>query len=125
VALSLAVALGSCGGDDDTEPSARSQWSVFEDHDALVREGEAQRERTLEELRALGVDTLRIGIKWNEAAPRPLARRRPSFDATEPNAYPGFGNYDDLLRRAVIQSSSSSTRPSSANALSWSSSAAK
>ncbi len=99
-ALALAAGLGSCGGDDTSEPSARSQWSVFEDHDSLVREGVAQRVRTLDELRTLGVDTLRIGIKWNEAAPRPLARRRPSFDATDPGAYPGFGNYDDLLRRA-------------------------
>ena len=74
---------------------------MFEDHDALVREGEAKREQMLDELRDLGVDTLRVGIKWNEVAPRPLSRTRPRFDATNPDDYPGFGNYDDLLRRAA------------------------
>jgi hypothetical protein len=74
---------------------------VFEDHDSLVREGEATREQTLDELRELGVDTLRVAIKWNEVAPRPLSRERPRFDATDPDDYPGFGNLDDLLRRAA------------------------
>jgi hypothetical protein len=86
-ALALATALGSCGGGDAGEPSARSQWSVFEDHDALVREGEAKRAETLEELRELGVDTLRVGIKWNEVAPRR-------------GSYAGWEDYDDLLERA-------------------------
>ena len=87
LALALAATLGACGGGDRDEPSARSQLSVFEDHDALVREGEAQRERTLDELRTLGVDTLRVGVKWNEVAPRR-------------GAYSRFADYDDLLRRA-------------------------
>ena len=103
VALAVVVAavLGSCGNSEDAAPTARSQWSIFEDHDSLVREGEAKREQTLDELRGLGVDTLRVGIKWNEAAPRPLSRTRPPFDATNPDDYPGFGNYDDLLSRAA------------------------
>ncbi len=74
---------------------------MFEDHDSLVREGETTREQTLDELRMLGVDTLRVAIKWNEVAPRPLSRERPRFDATDPDDYPGFGNLDDLLRRAA------------------------
>jgi hypothetical protein len=98
LAIGVTVALAGCGG---TGPTARSQWSVFEDHDALVREGEARREQTLDELRELGVDTLRVGIKWNEAAPRPLSRTRPRFDATDSEDYPGFDNYDDLVQRAT------------------------
>ena len=82
----VAVALAGCGS-DDSGPSARSQLSVFEDHDALVREGEAKRARTLDDLRELGVDTLRVGIKWNEIAPRRAS-------------YTGWSDYDDLLRRA-------------------------
>jgi hypothetical protein len=83
----LTLAVAACGGGEDGEPSSRSQWSVFEDHDALVREGTAKRERTLEELRGLGVDTLRVGIKWNEVAPHA-------------GRYTGFADYDDLLERA-------------------------
>ena len=81
------MALAGCGDSGDKDPAARSQWSVFEDHDALVREGETIRVRTLDELRELGVDTLRVGIKWNEIAPRR-------------GAYTGWSDYDDLLERA-------------------------
>jgi hypothetical protein len=101
LAIGATVVLAGCGDADESGPTARSQWSVFEDHDALIREGEAKREQTLEELHGLGVDTLRVGIKWNETAPRPLSRDRPRFDATDPAEYPGFENYDDLVRRAT------------------------
>jgi hypothetical protein len=87
LAIGVTVAAGGCGESGESEPEARSQWSFFEDHDALVREGSAMRERTLDELRELGVDTLRIGIKWNEVALRP-------------GAFTGWDEYDDLLRRA-------------------------
>jgi cellulase (glycosyl hydrolase family 5) len=77
-----------------------AQWSVFEDHNALIRNGALRRQQTLNELKSLGADTLRISVKWNEVAPRPKSSRRPSFDATDPGAYPGFQPYDDLVRRA-------------------------
>jgi hypothetical protein len=75
-------------------------WSIFEDHDALIRDGPARRQQTLDELKTLGADTLRVEVKWNEVAPSPTTGTRPRFDATDPGAYPGFANYDDLLRRS-------------------------
>jgi hypothetical protein len=126
-AITAAVLLARGGGSDD-EPSGggeapprktlpdggkaperpkraparqgRELWSVFEDHTALVRSGPAHRQATLAELRTLGVDTLRVEVKWNEAAPAPTRRRRPRFNASDPGAYPGLPNYDDLFRRA-------------------------
>ena len=86
LALGAAAALSACGTSDESTPTARSQWSVFEDHDALVRDGPATRNRTLAELHELGVDTLRIGIKWNEVAPQ-------SGKYT-------WADYDDALKRA-------------------------
>jgi hypothetical protein len=74
---------------------------VFEDHTALVRSGPERRERVLRELKELGADTLRVELKWNEVAPAPLAAERPAFDAADPAAYPGFGPYDDLVRKAT------------------------
>ena len=59
-----------------------------------------RRQQTLDELKSLGADTLRVEVKWNEVAPCPTRARRPSFDAADPGAYPGFGPYDDLFRRA-------------------------
>lgn len=96
------LALAGCGGGGGNSEtgSGTGQWSVFEDHSALVRTTPAARERTLRELAGLGADTLRIEAKWNELAPAPLARRRPSFDPADPGAYPGFAPYDDLVRRA-------------------------
>jgi hypothetical protein len=81
--------------------ASRSMWSVFEDHNALVRTTPAKRQQMLEELRLyMGADTLRVEVKWNEVAPSPTARTKPAFDASNPAAYPGFFPYDDLLNRA-------------------------
>jgi hypothetical protein len=81
--------------------ASKSEWSMFEDHPTLVRSGPAIRQQTLDTIRALGADALRIEVKWAEVAPKPGARRKPSFTATDPAAYPGFEPYDDLVRRAV------------------------
>jgi hypothetical protein len=80
--------------------ASRSQWSLFEDHVYLIRSGPQVREQTLDEIRALGADTVRIEVKWSEVAPSPAAKKRPTFDARSPAAYPGFEPYDDLVQRA-------------------------
>jgi hypothetical protein len=89
--------------------ASRSQWSVFEDHTALVKSGDETRSRVLDEVKNdLGVDTLRIELKWNEVAPEPGSKTKPDFNASDPLAYafgpqqyPGFYPYDDLVRRAT------------------------
>jgi cellulase (glycosyl hydrolase family 5) len=96
-ALFVALALPS------TAAASKTQWSVFEDHPLLVRSGTDVRERTLDEIKALGSDTLRIEVKWAEVAPEPGAKAKPTFDATDPSAYPGFFPYDDLVTRAVAK----------------------
>ncbi len=83
--------------------ASRSQWSLFEDHVYLIRSGPQVREQTLDEIRALGADTVRIEVKWSEVAPSPAAKKRPTFDATSPGAYPGFEPYDDLVQRAYAK----------------------
>jgi hypothetical protein len=100
------IALTRLGGNDGADDGIdgrgdRSQWSLFEDHTALIRSRPGARERTLRELKALGADTLRIAVKWNEVAPAPLSSERPGFDAADPAQYPGFAPYDDLTRRAL------------------------
>jgi hypothetical protein len=104
LALATVVLLGCGDGGGDEGGSQRdgsARWSVFEDHNALVRSGAERREATLRELKDLGADTLRIGLRWNEVAPFPLSRVRPGFDAGDPNAYPGFAPYDELIRAAT------------------------
>ena len=87
--------------------ASKGQWSVFEDHTALVKSGTTKRIKHLNEAKDLGVDTLRIEVKWNEVAPGPSSKTKPKFDASDPtnyashpNAYPGFFPYDDLIQRA-------------------------
>jgi hypothetical protein len=104
-ALALMAALAAGCGDDGggngpSEASSRAPWSIVEDHTPLIRSGAERREQTLRDLRRLGADTLRLGVKWSEVAPAARSTRRPAFDATDPAGYPGFGPYDDLVRRA-------------------------
>ena len=57
---------------------SKSQWSVFEDHTALVKSGDEVRAKTLDEIKnELGADTLRIEVKWSEVAPEPGAKTKP------------------------------------------------
>ena len=89
--------------------ASKSQWSVFEDHTALVKSGDETRSKILDEVKnELGADTLRIEIKWSEVAPEPSSKTKPNFNASDPLAYPfgpqqypGFYPYDDLVRRAT------------------------
>jgi hypothetical protein len=53
------------------------------------------RDRTLDEIRDFGVTQVRQLVYWNDFAPRPNRRRRPSFDAADPDAYPA-GTWDRL-----------------------------
>jgi len=87
--------------------ASKSQWSIFEDHTALVQSGVDRRVATLQRVAELGPDTLRIEFRWNEIAPSPKSKTKPAFNAADPaaylgtlNGYPGFGQYDDLVRRA-------------------------
>src|SRR2546421_7439553 len=85
-------------------PQARassSEWSIFEDHPTLVRSGPIVRQQTLDTIKALGADTLRIEVKWAEVARHPGAKRKPRFAGTDPSAYPGSEPYDVLVRGSV------------------------
>jgi hypothetical protein len=96
-ALALALTLpGAAAG-------SRTQWSMVEDHPYLVRSGPGPREATLNEIKALGADAIRIEVKWSEVAPDATANSQPAFDATDPAAYPGFEPYDDLVQRATAK----------------------
>ena len=59
---------------------------------------------TLQTLRDLGVNMVRVNVTWNQIAPSALSPRRPAgFDATDPGAYPagGWAPYDAVVRVAA------------------------
>jgi hypothetical protein len=56
----------------------------------------------LDEIAGLGADGIRLLLVWRRVAPRPEARRVPSFNATDPNAYPAgaWDRYDAAIAGA-------------------------
>ena len=83
-------------------PAAASSGQVmtFEDNRELL--SDATRDRTLDEIRALGVKRVRVLMYWQGIAPAGDSKERPAFDAADPAAYPaaGWGRYDNLMQAA-------------------------
>jgi hypothetical protein len=83
--------------------ASASQESIFQEDDLLLRTDDSGREHTLDQLQALGVNTIHTLVGWAALAPDPTSTTRPAgFDATDPDAYPaaGFAPYDALLESA-------------------------
>jgi hypothetical protein len=83
--------------------ASRVQRSIFEDDQTLVLSSATIRERTLDDLALLGVDTVHSIVFWHKVAPDPLSTHRPvGFDGANPAAYPAalWDRYDGLVRGA-------------------------
>jgi hypothetical protein len=72
--------------------------SVFEPKGPLF----ADPPGTLNLMRRLGVDRVKVFVSWNSLAPNASSRRRPRFDAGSPAAYPAgvWAPYDAIVRDA-------------------------
>lgn len=62
---------------------------------------------TMEQLKSLGVDQVKVSVVWSLVVPQPDSRKVPSFDATDPGAYPpgAWQRWDllvDIARRLGI-----------------------
>lgn len=109
-----AVMLGGCGSHKAAHPAsptttgkaasiqgpaARPQLeSIFEPKGPLF----ADPAGTLDLMRTLGVDRVKVFIPWNQLAPDPSSRVRPQFNATDPAAYSpaGWSGFDTIARDA-------------------------
>ena len=58
-----------------------------------------RRAAALDEIKALGADSLRLLVYWRDVAPSPDARRRPAVDLRDPAAY-SWGQYDAVIAAA-------------------------
>ena len=110
------LAAAGCGGSGTattipttaTGPNVRTGGerapliTIFEAPGALL----ASPGPTLDALRQLGVDYVRVMVPWASVAPDPGARRPPAhFDASSPAAYPpsGWGPYDAIVTAATAR----------------------
>jgi hypothetical protein len=78
-----------------------TQESIFQDDNQL----KANPTGTMQTLRDLGVQRVRVNLTWNTVAPAPTSTRRPSrFNATDPAAYSAaaWAPYDAIVRFAVM-----------------------
>jgi hypothetical protein len=84
-------------------PASPLQESTFQDDDLLVHGTATQQTRTLDTLRALGADRVRVTLQWRLVAPAAGEARKPDgFDGADPAAYPpgAWDRYDRLVRQA-------------------------
>lgn len=96
LALAATAAVG-CGGDETVAPVA----TIVQDDAELLHRSPRRIAATVDDLRSLGVDWVRITAGWSVIAPAPRSARRPRFDATDPGAYPD-GAWDKLDRVARL-----------------------
>jgi hypothetical protein len=93
----LACAL-LCAGPAHAVASTHEE-SVLMDDEQLIYASSSHMAQTLKEIKALGIDRVKVSIVWKLVAPDPLSRNKPSFDATNPAAYPtgAWQRWDQLV----------------------------
>jgi hypothetical protein len=106
IAGGVALAVGGCGGGtpkSTVQMPARSAplQTIFEAQSELF----SNPGPTLDELKRLGVDDVKVFLQWSSVAPDPVSRSRPHFDASSPGAYPSgnWTSYDAIVRAAAAR----------------------
>jgi hypothetical protein len=101
VALAAGLLLPASGAS-----GSASQVTIMQDDAQVVFASESNRADTLDEMRRLGTDVVKVRIQWRFIAPSPDAKKKPAgFDAADPGAYPAanWAPYDDVIREVVAR----------------------
>jgi hypothetical protein len=83
--------------------ASTSQESMFQDDNMLEFAPPKEVAKTLDRLKALGVDRLRVTVFWVAVAPDPTSDTKPKdFNGADPDAYPQakWERYDTLVKLA-------------------------
>ena len=81
--------------------ASHSQASVFQDDSSLIFVSDSARNKRLNELKALGVDVIRVNIVWSSYAKAPKHKKKPrSFHPSDPAAYTNLFVIDRLVAGA-------------------------
>ena len=82
--------------------ASRSQTTLFDLGGVALDITPQARAEQLDELQGFGVDTVRAIVSWHQIAPEPDSSSKPTFNASDPAAYPAekWAGLDDLVRGA-------------------------
>jgi hypothetical protein len=97
-----ATIVFACAAFPTAATADEQQETIVRDDAALAGWDEALRQRSLDDLSDLGVDTVHHIVGWRSIAPAAESRRRPSFDASDPADYSAaeWDRIDALVRGA-------------------------
>ena len=87
-AVVLALVALACAGCGDAPRTPPGVVTIIQDDAEVLHRPPQRIAATLDDMRALGVDWVRVTAGWSVIAPAPRAARRPAFDGTDPRAYP-------------------------------------
>jgi len=93
----VVVAVLACLAHAAPAAASSGQMVTFEGGSDLLKD--STRDATLDEIQALGADSLRVILYWHAVAPGASSSKRPDFDETDPAA-DDWGAYDRLLADA-------------------------
>ena len=78
-----------------TAGACARQYALFQD-EALITQNAGTRGPTLDEVKGLGADMIKVQLNWNVVAPG--GKRKPKgFDGRDPSQYPGWARYDEAI----------------------------
>ena len=99
ITLVLLAAFAAAGGLPGSQARASSnQESLFQEDANLQFVSDARRNKTLNELRSLGVDVIRVNVVWNDFAQGPKRRTKPrGFNPSDPNDYRNLNVIDAIV----------------------------
>lgn len=97
----IAAVAGALGLGAAAPASAHfNQESIAQDDRMLLQSGPEWRDRTLDEFRGLGVDTVRIFASWRGLAPAARSTKRPRVALADPASYGDWTPLDGAIRAA-------------------------
>lgn len=104
--LALCAVLAAAAMGAATATASPTQESTFQDDDLLVYNTPDGVRSTLDQLKGMGVDRVRVSVFWRVVAPDADQPTKPgNFDATDPAAYPkdAWDRYDTIVREAAAR----------------------
>ena len=101
--LAVSVALLACGAPPAVADNAME--TIVQDDTQLLHRSDAEVQASMAQLAQMGVDRVRLTAGWSVIAPEADSPTAPSFDATDPAAYPphAWDNLDRAVRDAAAQ----------------------